>query len=398
MSEAENLEIERIRPQGPEHPLATSSVMADVTETMGPKQELVPLVTYLKDIAGKSRGSETGGKEDLNSHKEEFIVKDGTGIHVGSLPELNDILRSAGLDTEVLGVQSIGNPNQKVTAMVQGVDRTKPTSGFERPTVAEGPHMVLAPFAFDGAGQIHLFRTIQMRTGEAVIDTPRGFADAQSLENGQQMYNVEGSADKVSANMKRIVGEESGDALKIKRVVFLGAHRVNSSFVTSKSAIFGVEVDYEKFIKAQKVVTAEELKRRQEQFEHEGLVGDVIDFTLPQYADYKRNSDLSKDMSTDFGTDTVVIDFLERKLTDLAQKEAAQRRHLSAEGEANAEFKQDDSEGYVEQRLRVSKAKHPERFIDRIVDGKIVKGNQTKAEQYLSKLYRKSLDKKQSTS
>ncbi len=373
--------IERNKPQGESHRLARALVMEDVTRTMLPRQEMVPLITYLTDIAGKPRGNATGGKEDLNSHNEEFIVRDSDGIRVTSLSELQDLLSSQGLNVEVLGVQSIGNPNQQVTAMVQGVDRNKPSSGFERPTVAEGPHMILAPFAIDSEGQLHLFRTIQMRTGEAVIDTPRGFADAKSLESGQQMYDVEGAGDKVTANMQRIVGEESGEALKIKRVVYLGAPRVNSAFVTSKSAIFGVEVDYDAFVTAQKVVSQEELQRRKEQFEHEGIVGDVLDITLPQYVDYKRDSELAKDMAADFGTDTVVIDFLERRLTDLARIEEAQRRHLTAEGQANIEFKEADPEGYVQQRLRVSKAKHPERADE----------NTRRAEEYLSTLYRQSL-------
>lgn len=256
-------------------------------------------------------------------------------------------------------------------------------SGFERPTVAEGPHMILAPFAIDKDDQLHVFRTIQMRTGEAVIDTPRGFADSKSLESGEQMYDVENSGEKVTANMRRIVGEESGDALQIRRIVYLGAPRVNGAFVTSKSAIFGVEVDYDAFVKAQKVVSPEELQRRKEQFEHEGIVGDVLDITLPEYANYKRDSQISKDMAADFGTDTVVIDFLEKGLTDLAQKEAAQRRHLTAEGDANRGFKQEDPEGYVQQRLRVSKVKHPDRADE----------NQRRAEKYLSNLYRKSLRK-----
>jgi antirestriction protein len=375
--------IEISQPSGETHPLAQASVLEDVKQTMGPKQEIVPLVDYLRDIAGKPRGSATGGKADLNSHGEEFIVKDAQGIHVASLSELSNLLTSQGLDVEVLGVQSIGNANQKVTAVVQGVDRSKPQSGFERPTVAEGPHMILAPFAVDKAGQLHLFRTIQMRTGEAVIDTPRGFADAKSLENGEQMYDVENSGEKVTANMRRIVGEESGDALQIRRIVYLGAPRVNGSFVTSKSAIFGVEVDYDAFIQAQKVVSPEELQRRKEQFEHEGLIGDVLDITLPEYANYKRDAKISKDMAADFGTDTVVIDFLERGLTDLAQKERRQREILSAEGQANREFKQEDPTGYVEQRLRASKARHPEKYDE----------NQRKAEKYLSRLYQDALRK-----
>lgn len=383
MSEINMSNIEINTPHGETHPLAQASVLEDVRQTMGPKQEMVPLVDYLRNIAGKPRGSATGGKEDLNSHSEEFIVKDTQGIRVASLSELSNLLTSQGLDVEVLGVQSIGNPNQKVTAMVQGVDRSKPQSGFERPVVAEGPHMILAPFAIDKEGQLHVFRTIQMRTGEAVIDTPRGFADTKSLESGEQMYDVENSGEKVTANMKRIVGEESGDALQIRRIVYLGAPRVNGAFVTSKSAIFGVEVDYDAFLKNKKVVTEEELQRRREQFEHEGLVGDVLDITLPEYANYKRDSQISKDMAADFGTDTVVIDFLERGLTDLAQKERRQSEILTAEGQANREFKRDDPEGYVEHRLRASKVRHPERY----------EANKAKAEAYLSKLYRESLDK-----
>ncbi len=375
--------IEISAPHEETHPLASASVLEDVRQTMGPRQEMVPLVDYLRDIAGKPRGSATQGKEDLNSHNEEFILKNSQGIHVASLSELQFMLSEQGLDIEVLGVQSIGNPNQKVTAVVQGVDRSKPQSGFERPVVAEGPHMILAPFAIDKEGQLHLFRTIQMRTGEAVIDTPRGFADAKSLESGEQMYDVENSGEKVTANMRRIVGEESGDALQIKRIVYLGAPRVNGAFVTSKSAIFGVEVDYDAFIKAQKVVSPEELKRRKEQFEHEGIVGDVLDITLPEYANYKRDSQISKDMAADFGTDTVVIDFLERGLTEVAAREKRQREILKAEGQANVGFKQEDPEGYVEQRLRVSKAKHPERYEE----------NKKRAEEYLSKLYSESLKK-----
>ncbi len=374
MSETNMSQIELNRPHSEVHPLAKASVLEDVRQTMGPKQEMIPLVDYLRDIAAKPRGSQTGGKEDLNSHNEEFIIKDAQGIHIASLSDLQNLLKSQGLNVEILGAQPIGNPNQKVTAVVQGVDRNNPKSGFERPTITEGPHMILAPFAIDENGELHLFRTIQMRTGKAMIDTPRGFADAKSLENGEQMYDIENSKDKVNANMKRIVGEESGNALQIRRIVYLGAPRVNSSFVTSKSAIFGVEVDYRAFITSQKVVNQKELERRKEQFEHEGLVGDVLDFTLPQYANYKRDSQISKDMAADFGTDTVVIDFLERGLTDLSQKEKRQRNILTAEAKANQEFKKEDPKGYLNQRLRVSKVKHPENFEE----------NHKRAKKYLS--------------
>lgn len=85
MSESNMSNIEISTPHGETHPLAQATVLEDVKHTMGPKQEMVPLVDYLRDIAGKPRGSATGGKEDLNSHNEEFIVKDTQGIRVASL-------------------------------------------------------------------------------------------------------------------------------------------------------------------------------------------------------------------------------------------------------------------------------------------------------------------------
>jgi hypothetical protein len=377
MSEiGENQSIEKSLPQGETHALAHQGILEMITEANKTKQEVVPLVTYLKDIAGKPRGSQTGGKEDLNSHSEELIIKEGEEIRLASLQQLQSLLSEQGLNVEILGVQSIGNANQRVEAVVQGVNRENPNSGFERPTLSEGPHMILAPYAIDRNGELHLFRTIQMRTGEAVIDTPRGFADSKALEGGQQMYDIDNSGDRVKGNMQRIVGEESGDALRIKKIKYLGAPRVNSAFVTSKSAIFGVEVDYDAFITSKKVVTEAELQRRREQFEHEGLVGDVLDIPLSEYVNYKRDSQISKDMAADFGTDTVVMDFL-------AQNLDRSRRILTAEGEANRAFKKEDPRGYVEHRLRASKARNPEAYDQ----------NKAKAEAYLSKLYKDSLNK-----
>lgn len=291
--------IQRSQPVGARHELANQGTLDRVNELMRGKQDLVPLAIYMKEIAGKSRGTR-GGAVDLNSHFEEFIVRKDGALQVQSLAELQEQLVSQCVNIELLGVASVGNPNQKVTAMVQGVNRDSPQSGYERPTVAEGPHMILAPYAIDNDGKLHLFRTIQYRTGEAVVDTPRGFADAQSLESGQQMYDVEGAGSRVEGNMKRIIGEEAGKKLlDIKRIVYLGAPRVNSSFVTSKSALFGVEVDYDSFTQSNKVVSEEEFQRRKEQLQHEGLMGIVLDMTIDQYANYKRDSEVSRDMAAD---------------------------------------------------------------------------------------------------
>jgi hypothetical protein len=373
MSAENPVTIERSKPEGPSNPLAHKGILDMVTDKMLPSQEIVPLVEYLRDIAGKPRGTK-GQTEDLNSHMEELIIKTGEEIKLASLDELNQLLREQGFNVDILGVQSIGNSNQRVTAVVQGVDRNNPTSGYERPVVAEGPHMILAPYALDKKGELHLFRTIQMRTGEAVIDTPRGFADSKSLEGGQQMYEVENSGERVEANMKRVLGEEAGEALRIKRVVFLGAPRVNSSFVTSRSAMFAVEVDYDAFVKSKKVVTEAELQRRREQFKHEGIVGDVLDFPLGEYINYKKNPEISKDMAADFGTDTVVMDFL-------ADRFAKQKRILSTVGQANRAFKTEDPEGYVNHMLRQSRVNKPNNY----------DMNVARAQEYLSNLYRGSL-------
>ena len=321
--------IARNQSTGEKHPLADQSQLDRVSHLMEGVQDMVPLAIYLKDIAGKPRGTE-GGNKDLNSHFEEFIVKEGGEIKVTNLAELQEKLAAVGVsDLEILGVESVGNANQKVSAVVQGVNRNNPQSGYERPAVAEGPHMILAPYALDRNGNMHVFRTIQYRTGEAVIDTPRGFADQKSLETGQQMYDVEGAGSRVEANLKRIVGEEAGKRLlDIKRIVYLGAPRVNTSFVTARSAFFGVEVDYDNFIQSNKVITEEEAQRRKEQLDHEGLMGVILDMNVDQYVNYKRDSSISRDMAADSGTDTVVIDFLANRLEDY--KATTERRSRQA--------------------------------------------------------------------
>ena len=201
--------IERSKPKGPGHPLATQEALGRVNSLMEGKQDMVSLADYLGNPSGKTRGTK-GGKEDLNSHFEEFIIREDGEIKVLHLLDLQQKLALRGLDVELLGVASIGNVNQKVTSRVHGVDKNNLQSGYERPTVEEGPHMILAPYAIDNDGQLHIFRTIQYRTGESVIDTPRGFADSKSLEAGKQMYEVEGVGERVKANMTRIIGEEAG--------------------------------------------------------------------------------------------------------------------------------------------------------------------------------------------
>ena len=350
--------IERKSPTGSKHELANQSALDRVDEMMAGKQDMPSLATYLKDIAGKPRGVQ-GGNADLNSHFEEFVVRQGGDIQVMSLADLQEKLGSAGVAVEILGVESIGNPNQKVTARVQGVNTGNPQSGYERPTVAEGPHMILAPYAVDNEGKLHLFRTIQYRTGEAVVDTPRGFADSKSLETGQQMYEVETAGSRVEANMKRIVGEEAGKKLlDIKRIVFLGAPRVNSSFVTSKSALFGVEVDYNAFTQSNKVVSDEEFQRRREQLEHEGLMGIVLDMDVDQYVNFKRDSEVARDMAADSGTDIVVMDWLATKLEAANQVVSERQSTLKTFTNVFKELKKANPDSYRQAWIKVTNDLH----------------------------------------
>lgn len=302
--------ITNIEPVGKPHELISASTLEGVSMDMEKRNQMIPLYEYLAKEGGKNRGTE-GGDADLNSHKETLIVKEGGEIKLKDLSEFSEMLRLGGFNADLLGVQSLGNANQMVAAQVQGVNEKNPKSGFERPTVSEGPHMIICPYAYDREGKLHVFRTIQHRTGSAGVDTPRGFMDSETLATGKHVYKVKGSESKVGDNLKRIVKEEGGEKfLKIKKVQFLGSHVVNKSFVVSPSALFGVEIDYEEFTKLKNVLSPEEATRRYNQKEHEGLTDIVIDMTADQYVHYKTDPNISKDLAADSPTDIIMMKHL----------------------------------------------------------------------------------------
>ena len=303
--------ITNLEPVGKAHELVSATTLEGVSMDIKTRREMLPLFEYLGQDYAKPRGFE-GGNKDLNSHKETFILREEGQIKLKDLGELQAMLKLAGFNADLLGVQSIGNANQQVTAVVQGVNEAeRNTSGFERPTVSEGPHMIVAPYAYDKDGKLHVFRTIQYRTGSAAVDTPRGFMDAKTLASGEHIYKVEGSEGKVQENLKRIIKEEGGEKfLNIKKVNFLGAHIVNKSFVTSPSALFGVEIDYDNFIKLKNVLSPEEAARRNEQNNHEGLTDIIVDMTPDQYVYYKTDPKISKDMAADSATDIIMMKHL----------------------------------------------------------------------------------------
>ncbi len=302
--------ITQLEPVGTPHELVSSSVLEGVSMNLAKRNEMIPLYEYFERANKKPRGFE-GGDKDLNSHNETFIFKEGNEIKLHDLAEFQEMLRLGGFNADLLGVQAIGNKNQVVAAMVQGVDEQKANSGYERPTVSEGPHMIVAPYAYDKDGKLHIFRLIQHRTGSASIDTVRGFMDAQTLTTGSHVYKVEGSEANVQKNLQRMIKEEAGEKfLKVRKVEYLGSHVVNKSFVVSPSALFGVEVDYEAFTQLKNVLSPEEAQRRKDTMEHEGLTEIVIDMTPEQYVHYKTDPTISKDMAADSATDIIMMGHL----------------------------------------------------------------------------------------
>lgn len=303
------------------------------------KQTMMSLADFLKNCT-KSRGPK-GGREDLGSHFEEFIIKEGSEISVVNLEDLQKKLLQAGVDLEIMGVQSWGNAFQKVEATVHGVDPSNPESGYERPTVAEGPHMVLVPYAFDEKGEMHIFRTLQQRTGEVVLDTPRGFAPKKEREDGTVQYDIDSpdAESRVEGNLKKVLKDETGKGLlKIKKITYLGAPRVNTSFVTSQSAMFAVEVDYDNFLKHQNITSPEEIQRQEEQYEHEGMLGKILDMNVDEYLSYRSSSEINRDLTADSPSDMIVMDFLYERLKAADILSNKRRQDLKTFGDFIREF------------------------------------------------------------
>ena len=191
--------VERMKPKGKVHPGVQKDALADFTEVAADTKGMQDLATFLQKALLDNPGTDpTKIREAHNPHLETFVVAEGGRIKVRSLADLQAQLAATGLETQILGVQSIGNPHQKVEATVQGINPDDPKSGFERPTLAEGPNVVLAPYAHDRNGHLHVFRTLQYRTGEVVVDTPRGFADHKTLIEGKPLDDLDNAEENVA--------------------------------------------------------------------------------------------------------------------------------------------------------------------------------------------------------
>lgn len=281
------------------HPIINSDMLAKIFEQNKEHFQMLPLREYLK-LGLKPRG--TNSKTELNSHFETMIT--------------SEEIDPKRLADRQFALEKVGNKNQTVYATVQGYDPDKADSGFERPVVEEGPHMIIGVYAIDDSKHLHLFRTLQMRTNHLVVDTPRGFASTEMLDNGEQIYTA--NKDEVMANLARILKEEAGN-LAIQDVQYLGDDIVNTSFVISKSACFAVRVDYSSFMSIHAILEADEIQRQLNQFQHEGIIGGIIDMTLDQYLTYRNDSSITHDMTADRISDLITMNYM-RNLIYASQK------------------------------------------------------------------------------
>ena len=283
------------------HPIINGDTLKQIFDEYKDSFQTIPLKDYL-ELGLKPRGT---GDGTLNSHNGTFIVQDSDEV-IG-IRNQHDI--NTCLDGEFLGIHSWGNEFQSIEAVVQGYNPNNPSSGFERPVLREGPHMVIGLYAYDQDGELHLFRSLQIRNNRLIVDTPRGFAESKMLESGEQLYNAD--SDQVTKNLIKIIKDEAGN-LKIRQIRFLGADICNTSCIVSKSALYAVEIDYESFLKLSMVISPEEAKRHAEQFQHEGLIGKLFDLTIDEYMYYKTNQDITKDMTADYISDYLIAEYFTR--------------------------------------------------------------------------------------
>lgn len=242
---------------------------------------------------------------------------------------------------------------------------------FDRPRADESPSVNVVAYGKD------------KKTGElriAMISQPRPHAD-NDFEPGNKedmifeqipmgfLEKIIGKdpvekIESVKEGAKREASEETGASavLDVSSPEY-SKHYPNPTFVGTSTDVVFVEVDLEKIGKLK------------------------IDKNEPIYkADYIPLSQLIDDIragKTERGyarmctSNSAILIFL----SNLNTFRNAQRNEkiLTAEGEANGEFKKEDPIGYIQQRLRVSKAKRPENY----------ERNKRKAEEYLEKLSRK---------
>lgn len=285
-----------------ENTIVNEKVLGEIFAANQKSFQMISLKEYLQKSL-KGRGD--GKNNTLNSHNERFIMENG------DICDLKDI--NAGFPDDFLkiaGLHSIGNKFQKVNAVIQGYSANS-DSCFERPVLEEGPHMVIGLYAFDQNNDLHIFRTLQMRTGRLIVDTPRGFATSTMLESGEQIYDAD--RNQATSNLLKIMKEETGK-LEIKEISYLGADICNTSCITSKTALYAVEIDYIKFKQFSGIITDEEYTRRNDQLQHEGLIGGIVDMTVQEYLLYKNNSNITKDMTADCISDLIIMNHLAAKI------------------------------------------------------------------------------------
>lgn len=229
--------------------------------------------------------------EGIKSHTEVLsVIIDGQRLEM-TLDQINDHLaKLSGNIPQLEAVVSWGrDPYQKVLSWIHGL----PNSSHERPMIQEGPHLVLALYSYAKDG-LRLYRTLQRRPFDVKIDTVRGFTGTT-----EEMYGNT-NPDVILQHIVKTIGDEAGQkCLDIRDIVFLGAHHVNSSFVQSRTALFGIEIDRDRFLESNRVFTSEEAKRMERQYQQQGLLSQIIELTIPQFLAYGCHPDVCRDFTAD---------------------------------------------------------------------------------------------------
>lgn len=238
---------------------------------------------------------------------------------------------------------------------------------FDKPRADEAPAVNVVAYGKDKkTGELRIAMISQARPHADNDFDPESTKDMvfEQIPMGF-LEEIIGKIESAKEGAKRETTEETGASavLDVSSPEY-SKHYPDPTFVGTSTNVIFVEVDLDKIDKLK------------------------IDKNEPIYkADYIPLSQLIDDIKqgkTERGfarmctSNSAILMFL----SNLNSFRNAQRNEkiLTVETQTNREFKQEDPKGYVEQRLRASKVRYPDRYEE----------NKRKAEAYLGKLYKKT--------
>ncbi len=313
------------------------------------------------DISHPGRSKQLISPSEAVSRKPDFFT--------GRPEDVNWTLRIRHLDGRIEELP-VGTDWEAISRFgsVRSAVVTKPdgTPDFDRPRYDEAPNINAIVWGRDKkTGEIKIGIISQARphadnvfeqTDKPMVfeSIPMGFMS--KIVGKDQVERLEHPEEAAA----REASQEAGASI-VKDITYpeYPSHYPNPTFVGTTSDVVFVEVDLDKVDKMK--IDRDELIYK---------------------ADYIPLSQVLKDIKagkTDMGiarmatSNSVILMFL----STLNTYQNAERNQslLSIEGEANRAFKKDDPAGYLMQRLRISKIKHPDRYAD----------NEKRAKVYLAK-------------